>query len=198
MKFTVVVLQYDGSVTDCHEMDLASLRGNVLARQVTARFEAGLHEHLEADRTSPFEFQQSLFADHTDLLKWRQSNLFCATAAISCSGTLKFTWFYFSGIDAAADAIAVRIMCETLTQMTASTGVSAADSLRSLTQRPLAVCIPWPPSASEMERDRTGKIAILLGATYFAEGIELRERIGTRWENYLNHWRGEAAKWSEN
>lgn len=198
MKFNVVVLQYDGRVSEYREMAIDELRTNVIARHVTAAFEARIDEHLAHDRLGTIEFEQPFLPDSGGLLRWRQGDLFFANAAISLSGRVKFTWFYFSGIDPEADAIAVRIMSESLTQLTARTGMSGEDSLRSLAQRPLAVCIPWPPSASDIQRDYSGKLAILLGAAFFGKAIEMRERVEAKWKNRLDDWRGMAAEWSEN
>jgi hypothetical protein len=96
------------------------------------------------------------------------------------------------------DAIAVRIMGKSLTELTTRGDVSDADSLRSLSQRPLAVCVPWPPLASDIERDYSGKLTILLGAAFFAKANEFLKRVGTKCTKQLDRWRGIAADWSKN
>jgi hypothetical protein len=185
MKFHVAVMQYTGDITDRAEHTLAKLQGIDLGRRMIAGFETMLEEHLPQLLEGVVQIGLPVF-EGRGRLEWRQPDVFSATAAFFLGEQVKFTWFLFAGHDPVADAIAVDATAKCIRGLASDAGVTVQPDagLRSIRERPAAVCVPWPPSASDLDRRLVGNMAVFLAAAFFHTADQVAARGRAVWESY--------------
>jgi hypothetical protein len=114
-------------------------------------------------------------------------------------GPAEVHWFFFAGRRAEGDAAVVRATERRIGALAMEAGLAdPCVRLAALRERPLAVCVPWPPSADPLEQRIVGDDAARLAAAYFDNVAEVLRRgaaLGTTWRERR---RGRAFRWSDN
>jgi hypothetical protein len=192
MKFHVVVMQYTGDITDRGEQSLARLRNTGVGRQLIAGFEMMLEEHLPQLLEGMVSIDLPVFDGQRGRLVWRQPDVFSASAAFFIDGKMKFTWLLFAGHDPVADDFVVEAAADFIRNLAAGAGMALHPDrgLRSIRERPVAICIPWPPTPSDLDRKLVGNMATCLAAAFFRTADLVAERGLAAWEG--------SQKWVRN
>lgn len=196
MKFTVAVMQYTGNITDRSEQALAKVQSTDVGHRLVTGFGLMVAEQLPQLLNGTVKASTPLFDGNRGLLEWRQADYFSALATFFLDKKLKFTWFLFSGHDPNGDAIAVSASADLIKIIASESGVNVdpGKGFTSIRERPVAVCVPWPPSPSAQDQRMIGNMAVCLAAAFFEqidkvcrdskEFVEKCNKFAERWERF--------------
>ena len=200
MTFHLAVMQYTGAISDRGPHSRARVRRNDVGRRLVTGFELMLAEHLPQPLTGAVQVGFPLCAGKRGRVEWRWPDVFSASAVFFLGDQVKFTWFYFAGHDPVADDIVLRFTADFIKDRAAGTGVELRpeEGLRSLPERPLAVCVPWPPNPSEHDRRLVGNVAVCLAAAFFQKADETFRRGRAVWEAYQRWVRTRSLDGADN
>ena len=166
MKFHFVVMQYTGQVTDRGHHTSEKTRSTDIGQRLIQGFDLMLEEHqaqlLDGVAKAEFPFLD----DQSGLFTWHQPEPFSATAAFFIAEKLKFTWFYLIGQHADSDRIVAGETVKFIQDMSAEADYKGP-APRLPTERPLALCVPWPPSPSEQHRAALSAITASASQRHF-------------------------------
>lgn len=165
MKFNTIIMQYNGQITDSGETTSEHVRKTAVGRQLIQGFDLMLNECLPDILHGVAKADFSFLDDQSGLFAWQQSEPFSAMATFFIGGSLKFTWFFLTGIDIESDKIVVQATITFLRSMARMAGQEHALQLPA--ERPLALCVPWPPSPIEAQRRIVGNYAVCLATAFF-------------------------------
>ena len=138
MKFNTIIMQYNGQITDSGETTSEHVRKTAVGRQLIQGFDLMLNECLPDILHGVAKADFSFLDDQSGLFAWQQSEPFSAMATFFIGGSLKFTWFFLTGIDIESDKIVVQATITFLRSMARMAGQEHALQLPA--ERPLALC----------------------------------------------------------
>jgi hypothetical protein len=165
VNINTIVMQYDGQITDRGVDTSERVRSTDVGRKLIRGFDLMLDELLPTLLHGVAKAEFSFLDDQTGLFAWQQPEPFSAMASFFIGGALKFTWFYLTGIEPESDLIVARATTEFIQVMAMMAGQKHELCLPP--ERPLALCVPWPPSPNEVQRRIVGNYAICLATAFF-------------------------------
>jgi hypothetical protein len=171
VKISTIVMQYNGQITDRGETTSEHVRKTDVRRQLILGFDQMLNEHLPEVLHGVAKEEFPFLDDQSGLFTWQQSEPFSAMASFFIGGSLKFTWFFLTGIDTDSDRIVVAETTKFVRDMARLAGQEHALHLPA--ERPLALCVPWPPSPIEVHRRIVGTYAICLAIAFFEKAADI-------------------------
>jgi hypothetical protein len=199
MKFHLVVMQYNGEITDRQPLMTEHVRSDPITRRIVTGFTMMMEENLPKILDGTIHEQLRIFDDKRGLLDWRQPEPFSAMATFFIADQMKFTWTFFSGLDSLHDQIVVQAAEQGIDSFAIMADPKHKKvSLKGLADRPLALCVPWPPSPSAMEQRIAGNYAMCLAAAFFEKVADVQRRGAALIAEFLRRDRMRNFRWSDN
>jgi hypothetical protein len=166
VRFTVIVMQMNGDVTDRRQHTWAKLQGNDVTCQLTQGFGLLLDEQVPTIIEHVVRFRTRL-PDGNHELNWQQPNSTCALCTFFAAGEPAVTCVFLSGYDPVCDRVAVEEWERVLASWRAGTEMRPGPGLNAIRDRPLLVCVPWPRIKQETEIRRFSAWSVCLAAAFF-------------------------------
>lgn len=167
MRFTVVVMQINGDITDRRPRTWGEIQRNEVSRRLAEGFRLMLDEQLPARLEGIARFRVTVDEERGYDLDWQQPDRVNALGTFFLRERLALTCLFLSGYDSLRDESAVWASQELLTGWRQGTEMRAGPGIRSVPDRPLVACIPWPGVVDEMNQRRLSAWSVCLAAAFF-------------------------------
>jgi hypothetical protein len=167
MRYTLVVMQINGDITERQRRTDAEIQRNEALRRVTLGLRLMLDEYVPAAIHDVVEFRVPLDDAGSFELEWRQPDHVSALGTYYMGGRPRITCLLYSGYDRIRDAAAIDATDNLLTGWCKDIQRPRGTGIRNVRDRPLLVCVPWPPSTEGIERKRMTVYPACLAVAFF-------------------------------
>jgi hypothetical protein len=165
MRFTVVVMQLDGSVTDRQEYTSAEVDAGRVERIAAGACRSLLREKVPPAWEGVARFEVPCDPNGTSKRAWRQPTRYTAFAHFGVGGRTALTCAFLPGREFIPDLVTAHFYEEFLREWPPAQVAGA--TIRLPPERPLVVCTPWPTPVSEGEQQRLFLTTVGLAVAFF-------------------------------
>jgi hypothetical protein len=167
MRYTLVVMQMTGDITDRQRRTDAEIQRDEGLRRVTLGLRLMLAEYIPTVMQDVARFRVSLGETGPFELDWQQPDQVSAIGTLLMAGKPRDTCLFLSGYDSLRDAAAVDAADNLLAGWCQSMQTPRGPGIREVRDRPLLVYIPWPPSTEGIERKRMTVYSACMAVAFF-------------------------------
>jgi hypothetical protein len=167
MRYTQVTMQMDGEITDRQRRTDAEIQRQEALRRVTLGLRLMLEEHIPAAFQGVARFRVALDDKLPFEVDWQQADQVSGIATFFMADKPRLTCLLFSGYDPRHDAFAVKATDVLVAGWCENMQRPPGAGIRGVRDRPLLVCVPWPPSMEGMEKKRMTIYSVCLALAFF-------------------------------
>jgi hypothetical protein len=167
MRYTLVVMQMNGDLTNHQRRTDVEVQRQEANRRLVLGLSLMLDEYVPVAPEQVARFRVALDEAGRFEVDWQQPDQVSAQCTFYLEGKPRVTWLFFSGYDTLRDAAAVRATEDTLAGWCGIRGMQRGAGLGDIRDRPLLVCIPWPPTLEGLEQKRMTVYAVCLAVAFF-------------------------------
>ncbi|MSR60448.1 MAG: hypothetical protein EXS05_22875 [Planctomycetaceae bacterium] len=177
MKMHFLVMQVNGEVTDRQEIETATIRSRAPTLRLLERCHEILHDHLPATFVEPFEFTARVSEQPPVTIRWSQIDPFSANALLLADDEPAGLLWVLSGCQPDCDRMAVEMMIDCQTAMAEKTPMNPGPALRSVSVRPVAICIPLPTEANRRHARVIGNFSVAMATAFLETVFDFIDRL---------------------
>jgi hypothetical protein len=167
MRYTLLTLQMTGEITDRQRRTDAEIQRQAGLRRVTLGLRLMLEEHIPTIFDGVARFRVALHHELPFEVEWQQGDHVSGIATFFMADKPRLTCLLFSGYDPWHDAVAVNATDVLVAGWCENMKRPPGTGIRGVRDRPLLVCVPWPPSMEGMEKKRMSIYSICLALAFF-------------------------------